>query len=177
MTRIHPIPEKNLRPKLETCVKCLSVPLVFRQVFQSSTFSTCTTSAHLVASSKPEHVATCGPFRMRWWLRWRPRCSAPYSGHVTADTVDVIDISLRNSKKCILYVYVFIYIYTYCLWCLLNKMMDDVCTFTFQVVTMHYPLLMGFATELHGKNPKKIPFEKSQKKVKIGVSLPSQQHV
>ena len=81
VTRIHPIPEKNLRPKLETCVKCLSVPLVCRQVFQSSTFSTCTTSAHLVASSKPEHVATCGPFRMRWWLRWRPRCSAPYSGH------------------------------------------------------------------------------------------------
>ena len=70
-----------------------------------------------------------------------------------------------------------IFIYTYCLWCLLNKMMDDVCTFTFQVVTMHYPLLMGFAPELHGKNPKKIPFEKSQKKVKIGVSLPSQQHV
>ena len=72
----------------------------------------------------------------------------------------------RNSKEMYLEC-ICIFIYTYCLWCLLNKMMDDVCTFTFQVVTMHYPLLMGFAPELHGKNPKKILLKSHKKKWKL----------
>lgn len=68
---------RNLKLVWNACTSCVSSILSV----QASTFSTPTTSAHLVASSKPEHVATCGPFRKRWWLRWRPRCSAPYSVH------------------------------------------------------------------------------------------------
>ena len=67
-----------------------------------------------------------------------------------------------------MYIHIYIFIYTYCLWCLLNKMMDDVCTFTFQVFFLCItPYWWDLPLNFMARIPKKSLLKSHKKKWKL----------